>query len=418
MEVFKFGGASVKDADSILNLHGILRKYADMPLVVVVSAMGKTTNLLESVWKSKNEAEVEKLISTFRDFHLEAAENLLEKEHEFFNWFNDLTENLKRKVIHNSHNDEDYSRIVSFGELASTRLIQASLHEQGQDLIWLDARDLIKTEQHFVGALVDWDKTIKTVISSIEKSGFQYITQGFISSNHDGHTTTLGREGSDFSGSILASALKAEKYTIWKDVPGVLSADPRIERVTTCYQKLTYQEAAEMTFYGVKAIHPKTIKPLANHDIPLCVRSFMELDNPGTLITRESTKPHAPAIIYRFNQALMTFLVADFTFVNEDHISGILNYLNDHRISVNLMQTSAVSISFCMDENSELLEEMRKDFVGIFKMSYNSGLKLVTIKNYDSKALNGVTKGFEILMEQKTRNNYRAVFRGALNEPA
>jgi aspartate kinase len=421
MKVFKFGGASVSDAEGVRNLTGIVKKYGKGPLVVIVSAMGKTTNHLEKIYEhSTNGGDVSALINSFANYHRQIVSELLSGDHRINESIDDYVDLLNRNTAA-SYNDSKrkYDALVSVGELMATEIIAAYFNQDNLPCLWLDAREVIKTSDDYNEAKVIWDLTqikIHKKIGAVLKDRI-VVTQGFIGSTTNGTTTTLGREGSDFTAAIFSGCLDAESMTVWKDVPGILNADPKILPNTLKYNSLSYQEASEMTYYGVKAIHPKTIKPLANKHIPLFVRSFLNPEGEGTTIHAGSEEPHGPAVIFKFEQCLITFQVKDFTFVNEQHLSKLFHIIDELNIRINLMQNSAISISVCMDDMPGKVDKLIERMSESFQIIYHDDLQLITVKNYDLKTTEEISKGREILLEQRTKLNYQIVVKGNLNKP-
>ena len=412
MKVYKFGGASVKNAVAVRNMAEILQGNEKSRLIVVVSAMGKTTNQLENLFHSYIEQkEYAPLLSQIQNYHLDIAHSLSisgQALQEIMDDFNKLKDTLKSLP---PEYDVGYDRIIPFGELISTKIISGYLHQLSDSFRWVDVREVIKTDSNHRNAQVNWSKTATAVQSQLIPILIDYniITQGFIGSDDHGKTTTLGREGSDFTGSILASTLKAESLTVWKDVPGILNADPKKIKDAIKFDHISYEEAAEMTYYGAKVIHPKTIRPLANEKIPLYVRPFLSSHEPGTIIHDVHTPKPQPSIIFKENQTLVSFKIEDFTFVNEHHISEILHTFTKLRMSVNLMQNSAISFSVCMDTSEEKLNALIKELSSKYSIFYNTDLQIITVKNYSDKVIHQISEGQEVLLEQRTRHNFQIV---------
>ena len=410
IRVFKFGGASVKDAEAVRNALSIIQKYPLKGLVVVVSAMGKMTNLLEEILslvakKSDYSASLERL----QTFHKQIATDLFKNDsHPIVSKLNTIFESLDQElatVQGYDHYDCDYDRIVSFGEILSTTIVQAYWEFRGIPAEWMDARQLIKTDGRHREAKVDWSSTQKEVLDRITLLYDKVIvTQGFIGSSMDGRTTTLGREGSDFSGAILAHCLNAESLTIWKDVPGVLNGDPRKIRATHKYPSLSYVQAAETFYYGAKVVHPKTIRPLAQKNIPLYVRSFEELKNDGTLIQKNNGKPEHPAIIIKEKQCLIHFEITDFTFINEKTISVILHFFDRLNIKINLMQNSALSFSVCMDYHIPKVKALIDSLSHDYEIELETDLSMITIQYYTEEVIESMRSNYQIRLEQRTSN--------------
>jgi len=411
VQIFKFGGASVKDGEGIRNLEKVVEKFGDDQTVIVVSAMGKNTNKLEELVELAVKGEAfEAVLQELFSYHREIAEEIIGEVPTTYSVWEKSLSDCCIKV-----KGEDYlwsyDQIVSHGELMSTSLIAAYL-SQSRSCEWMDARDLIQTDQYFTEANVDWVVTEKNIQRRFEeKFNHIVITQGFIGSDAEGNSTTLGREGSDFSGSILAYCLGAENFTVWKDVEGILNADPRIMDQTEKYDRLSYREITEMTYYGAQVIHPKTLKPLAQKNIPLVVRSFEELETEGTLISSLNTKKTVPCFIFKSNQLLVTAAVKDHNFMNEQKLGMILQVLDLLNIKINLMQNSALTFSFCIDNKEfkarRIKELLNRDFI----LSFDSPLSLATIKNYTPDSFNKLPWNRSVLMEQKTAFNYQVLYR-------
>lgn len=415
--VFKFGGASVKDAVSIKNMRNILHNRLRNPTVVVVSAMGKTTNALEEILSLKLAGEdYSSKSTTLKNFHLEICRGLFSSDHRVFsvvdNYFSQLERFLHKKLTKENY-DEYYDQVVSFGELISSRIVQEYLCEADVFCVWQDAREVIVTNEDYRFAKVHWEKTAqlcqKILKPVLEK--YPVITQGFIGSEPGGKTTTLGREGSDFTAAILASSLKAAAVTIWKDVDGVLNADPKRFPNTVKFEELDYREAAELTYYGASVIHPKTIKPLANMGIPLFVKSFVHPEGSGTKIHQVEKQNTVPCIVVKDAQILVSFKVTDFTFINETHIHQVYTQLELLKLRVNLLQTSAISISIVIDKELFKLEKLIKILNKDFDIRYNEGLQLVTVKNHQPEIMGVLLDGKEVLLEQITRTTFQVVIK-------
>jgi aspartate kinase len=415
--VFKFGGASVKDAESVKNLAEILRNRLRNSTLLVISAMGKTTNALEKLLQLRlDNSDLSSNYTILKNFHLEICQSLFPSGHPVFsrveNLFVQLSHELEKPISPENY-DEAYDRIICFGELISSRIVAEYLCETGLIVVWQDARELIKTDSNFRFANVDWvntrQKTKKILEPVLEK--FPVMTQGFIGSNSAGKPTTLGREGSDFSAAILASCLDARSVTIWKDVPGVLNADPKLFPESVLFDELDYLQAAQMTFYGATVIHPKTIKPLANRKIPLFVRSFLKPDEPGTKIHDTGAPNLLPTIILKQNQVLVTFRVTDFTFLNESHIHVIYQQLDELKLQVNLLQTTAMGVSLVLDDQLFKLEKLILALKSRFTIRYNDGLELLTVLNPQLADLNSFSNDRELLLEQSSRHAFQIVRR-------
>ncbi|AHM59854.1 aspartate kinase [Flammeovirgaceae bacterium 311] len=417
MKVFKFGGASVKDAEGVKNVAGIIKTHIEEPLLVVVSAMGKTTDALEKLLElSLGHTSYTEKINELYEYHLQVVKGLFEDIHHEVHFFlaqrfQSLTRALQkaRRLPYN----QVYDEVVAHGELISSGILQAYLAKLEVSCRWIDARDYISTNNLHREAQVNWpltgSKVNRELIPVLEEAVI--ITQGFIGRSSDGHTTTLGREGSDFSAAIFASCLNAASVTIWKDVPGVLNADPRLIEDTVLYSELNYYDAAEMTYFGASVIHPKTIKPLANQQIPLLVRSFTQPDKPGTRIFEEGAYQPVPAIIFKKNQTLITFHIRDYSFITERNLSSIFFMLDMMHIKINVMQNSATSVSICVDGNTSKNDALINNLSSEYEIRYNTGLTLITIKNYNDTTIAEMSSEKELLLEQRTRHTYQIVVR-------
>ncbi|WP_373522433.1 aspartate kinase [Aquiflexum sp.] len=411
--VFKFGGASVKDATSIKNLHEIVFNRLRNNTIIVVSAMGKTTNALEEILNLKLEGKAYSSNSTkILDYHLRICEELFDTDSLIFptvrNYFSQLERILDGNLTHENY-DSFYDSVVSFGELVSSRIVQEYLCAKGLYCIWQDAREVIRTNSDFRFAKVDWKDTTKLCKNILESKLIQFpvITQGFIGADENGRTTTLGREGSDFTAAILAHGMRANAVIIWKDVDGVLNADPKRFPDSVKFDELDYKEAAELTYYGASVIHPKTIKPLANLSIPLYVKSFIHPDRSGTKIHHVHAINSVPCIVVKDEQILVSFKVTDFTFINESHIHSVYTELEKLKLRVNLLQTSAISISIVIEKESFKLEKLIQILRDQFEIRYNENLQLITVKNHNSSLMKELMQNKEVLLEQMTRTTFQ-----------
>lgn len=416
MIVFKFGGASVKDANGVKNLLNIVKLYSEN-LIVVVSALGKTTNALEEILHSSknNSAETKSLLKDLKEYHYTIINDLFGEN----STVTDIVESdfkrmesflFKQQTTNEAFN---YDQVVSFGEIFSTRIVSAYLNEHNVNNEWVDVRKVLITDNRFKEAKVDYSETKRQAENVFTFSNSSiYLTQGFIGSTLNGETTTLGREGSDFTAAVIANVLHAEKVVVWKDVDGILNADPQFFKETQKLNKLSYQEAVELAYFGAKVIHPKTLKPLHNKNIPLHVRSFINIENEGTIIhCYQEYEEDLPIFIVKQKQVLISLFPKDLSFIIEDEISKIFNYLSQHRIKVNLIQNSAISISFCIDNNNsnlmELITKLKKDF----KVLYNDKLELLTIRHYTSEAIDKVTRNRKIYIDQRSRHTAHFVLK-------
>ncbi|MDR1681266.1 MAG: aspartate kinase [Prevotellaceae bacterium] len=420
MNVFKFGGASVKDAGAIENTARIIARYAAAQTVVVVSAMGKTTNALEAVlhaWYTPGGNPVERL-APVRKFHFDIMQALFPAGHPVFtaveNRFQQVAQLLAQPP--SGRFDFDYDRLVSAGELLSTAIVGAWLNERQIETHPCDARRLIITDDHWREANIDWPATEKAIR---EKAGAVFglpagcavlLTQGFIGATPDGRATTLGREGSDYTAAIFSYALDAEKMTVWKDVPGVLNADPKRFADTVLLPHISYGEAIELTYYGATVIHPKTIKPLQNKRIPLHVRSFLQPESPGTLITADADgAPSLPSFIVKSNQRLISIAPKDFSFMAEQNLSDIFAAFAKAGVRINMMQNSAISFTACVADDAPKIGRLFDGLTRLFTIKYNAGLTLLTIRHWTPEAIEKMTAGKNILLEQRNRTTIQIV---------
>lgn len=417
IKVFKFGGASVKDADSVRNVLRVLELYKGEKIAVVISAMGKTTNALERLLHAYyyHTDILEEEFNSIRNYHFKIIGDLFpDKTHEIYgdidNVFTSLESWLENPPSDNY--DYEYDQIVSLGEIISTKIVSAYLNLSGMENLWIDARTIIRTDNTYCDARIDWDKTSELVKSAMKFHREKiYITQGFIGSTSENISTTLGREGSDFSAAILAWCLDAEKVAIWKDVPGVLNADPKYFDDTVKLDQLSYHDAIELAYYGASVIHPKTIKPLQNKKIPLWVKSFVEPKEKGTVIQSDRNGLTVPSFIFKMNQVLVTIAARDFSFIAEQNLSDIFHELSRLRIKINLMENTALSFSICTDWDERKIPELIKSLEDEFTVKYNRGLELVTIRHYDQQTIDRVTVNKDILLEEKTRYTVQMVMR-------
>ncbi len=416
MQVFKFGGASIKDAEAVRNMSEILKRFPDEKIIIVVSAMGKTTNALEEILHLKLEdLSIDTAIQDLFKYHASIIAKLFENdEAKTLQLLEQIFEDLKIKLseVNKSKYDESYDSIISYGEMISSSILLRFLKKEGFPISKFDAKDCIRTDESFRDALVDWEESktsIKRVIDQKFSENRFIITQGFLGGTQSGKTTTLGREGSDFSAAIFAYCTNAKAVTIWKDVPGILNGDPKKIKDAVLYQELSYQEAAEMTYYGASVIHPKTIKPLANAGIPLHVRSFSSPEKGGTIIHDCKIVHEIPCIIIKEKQSLLTFKLTDFTFITEALIGKIFEGLNKHHIKINMMQNTAISFSICVNDDLHRLDQLINELKDDFSILYNKGLELITIKNCNDNLIDRMRSDKEIYMEQRTRKNYQVV---------
>lgn len=408
MQVFKFGGASVKDAESVKNSAHIISKYKVDALLVVVSAMGKTTNLLEDVTKAyhQNTGEAFEILEKAKAFHYNILSGLFEQpNHPIFDEIANCFVEIEWILEEEPQDSFDYlfDQVVSTGEIVSSKILAAYLNHIGVKSQWLDARNYIMTDNTYTEAQVNWEKTEAIIQAEIPKILSEYIgvTQGFIGSTSENFTTTLGREGSDYSAAIFAACLNAEHVTIWKDVPGVLNADPKWFEKTELIPELSYTDAIELTYYGATVIHPKTIKPLQNKNIQLNVRSFLNPEVPGTKIKSTNVSLPVPSFIFKVNQILISISPRDFSFIVEDNLRDIFNLFHQFRIKINMMHNSAINFSVAVDDTGQNILEVLGELKKKFKVNIETGLELITIRYYNQETINRVLVNKEVISELK-----------------
>jgi aspartate kinase len=417
MKVFKFGGASVKNAEAVKNVGEILNSLGGEEVLVVVSAMGKITNALEELTISyynhdENKNENYKKVKSFHEEIIKGLQisNSSHTYDDIENLFIELECDLESEPDTNF--DKVYDQIVSYGEIFSSRIISAYLNDAGIKNRWMDAQNFIYTDNTYREGKVDWEITEKMIskkLSPIVKKQM-VVTQGFIGRNKDNFTVTLGREGSDYSAAIFAFGLNAENVTIWKDVAGVMNADPKKFPEAIKMDAISYPKAIEMAYYGATVIHPKTIQPLQNKNIPLFVKSFINPNSDGTIVGVQKEKEvHIPTIISKGNQLLISISTKDFSFIVEDNLSRIFNSFAQNKIKVNLMQNSAISFSICAENEFEKIKNWKKMMENDFTIKINEGVELITITNYTSDSVNQILNNRNLLIEQKTRNTVQLV---------
>ena len=418
--VFKFGGASIKNSEAVQNSIEILKLFPKQKILIVVSAMGKTTNQFERLfnffYKKDKDAFLSKL-NELREFHADIIDQLfinseqLEIRSKITGLFDQITLLYDQDTSENK--SKLYDSFVSFGELLSSLILQNSIHNSLNESAWADARQLIRTDANFQKANIDWDETIKNITSVCLpklRTHKIVVTQGFIAANNNGDTTTLGREGSDYSAGIFAHALDAKSVTIWKDVPGMLNADPKFFKDTIKLDKISFKEAIELSYYGASVIHPKTLKPLQNKGIPLYVKSFTEPLGSGTKIDIDTSNDRdIPSFIFKKNQVLFSITPKDFSFLIEANLSDVFLKLSEVKAEINIMQNSALSFSFLIDEDKEKLKDIIAILSPTYLVKYNSNVELVTVRHYDQKTNDFVCKGKTILLQQRTRTTARFV---------
>lgn len=416
MRIYKFGGASVKDAEGIKNLFSIMKQEGFDKTLLIVSAMGKTTNAFELVVKNyfENKNELQYSINQIFEFHNTVLlELFLEKNHEVFNDVKLIFDNLKEFLKRNKSPNYSfvYDQIVPCGEILSTKIISAFLNFSGVKSNWVDSRELIKTDSNYRDADIDWKLTQKNISENIDKKKLN-VTQGFIGSNQNNFNTTLGREGSDYSAAIYAYCLNAQSLTIWKDVPGVLNADPRVFKNPILLDYISYTEAIELAFYGASVIHPKTLQPLQKKEIPLFVKSFLNPKGKGTAISRGiKIKPEVPCFIVKRNLNLLKLSSLDFSFIVEENISEIFQVLHENKMKVDLIQNSAISFSVCVYDKFNRLKELLSILKATFKVECVENVNLFTIRHFDEKSSNEILKNNELILEQRTDDVLQLIVR-------
>lgn len=419
IKVFKFGGASVKDAEAVKNVASIIKRYPNDQIIAVISAMGKTTNALERLTKAyidKTE-NAETVLQEIKDFHFQICQALFTNpDHPIYNELENAFVELYWIIEEEPtlQYNYEYDQIVSMGEIISTKIVSTYLNDIGVHNQWMDARGLIQTDNTYREGKVDFELTeslVKTQLIPVLKKDRVVITQGFIGGTSENFTTTLGREGSDYTAAILAYCTDAQDVTIWKDVPGVLNADPKWFSNTKKIEELTYHDAIELTYYGATVIHPKTIKPLQNKNIPLYVKSFLKPEDSGTVVKDSDKRLNIPSYIFKVDQILISIQPKDFSFIAEDNLSDIFELFSRFGVKINVMQLSAINFSVCIDNDEKkwkpLLDELQKSY----KVLYNSGLELMTVRYYDQNTLNTLTENKAILLELRSRNTVQMVMR-------
>ncbi len=417
IEVYKFGGASVKDANGVKNLSTIVNQSKNKQLLIVISAMGRTTDALEKLTKAYFEGldTVPEIFASIRASHEAIADELFQdKDHPVFNDIANTFVEIEW-ILEDEPFDFDYiyDQIVSVGELLSTKIVSHYLNYAGIENQWVDARNYIQTDNTYREGKVDWNKTSHLIESQLlpllQKK--PVITQGFIGSTSENFTTTLGREGSDYSAAIFASCLKAGAVTIWKDVPGVLNADPKWFDQTELIPQLNYHDAIELAYYGATVIHPKTIKPLQNNSIPLHVRSFLNPQAEGTTISNTGKPLPIPSFIFKVDQVLISILPKDFSFIIEENLSHIFDILHKYKIKVNTMLNSALSFSISVDNDEEKITKLITALSVTYKVKYNKDMELVTIRYYNQQTIDRVTENKKVLLEVKSRHTCQMVLK-------
>lgn len=414
MKIFKFGGASVKDAAGVKNVYEVLQKVGYEDVLLVVSAMGKTTNALEIVIKNYFEKSpaLQSSVQEVKKYHNLIVMELFEEENNpVFTAVNSLFADLDFFLSQNKSPNYNfvYDQIVSYGELISTTIISHYMNYMDIKTKWLDVRELIKTDNNYRDAAVDWDLTQKNISKNVAKKILN-ITQGFLGSDENNFTTTLGREGSDYTAAIFAYCLNAKSVTIWKDVPGVMNADPRYFENATLLNQISYREAIELAFYGATVIHPKTLQPLQRKEIPLFVKSFLNPELPGTSVSKGADlEPHLPCFIVKKNQLLISLSSIDFSFIMEENISEIFALLHQYKMKVDLIQNSAISFSVCVDDKFGNFNTLKTLLSKKFAVAYNENVSLYTIRHFDEQSAKMVETDKIVLLKQISRETMQIV---------
>jgi aspartate kinase len=420
MKVFKFGGASVNSVERIKKLPGILQLYPDEKVLIVISAMGKTTNALEKVAEAFYDNQKEKALSLFhlvKENHLTTAKYLLVKtwlktENQLRDFFTELEWLLLDKP--QREYDYYYDQVVCIGELLSTAIVSAYLNETGIVNQWLDVRDIFRTDDNYRDANIDWvytGETVKKEIIPLFIKNNLVITQGFIGSTDENESTTLGREGSDYSAAVFANMLDSESLTIWKDVEGVMNADPKEFPDAQLISQLNYDEVIEMAYYGAQVIHPKTIKPIQNKSIPLFVKCFLDSSLPGTVIHTKGLKNLPAIIVLKQNQVLVHLHSKDFSFVGEKPTAELYHLFSEIKIKPNLVQNGAVTLEVCLDDKPEKIEKLALRASDIFEVRIEKGLTLLTIRHYREELLKKLTEGREVVLQQQSPQTVQVLMR-------
>jgi aspartate kinase len=414
MQVFKFGGASVKDAEGVQNVARVMQLMGAVDKVMVVSAMGKTTNALEHIIdlyfaKDKN---LSIAITELKAYHIAILDKLFDiKTHPAYTKLHFFMDELEGFLDRNKSPNYDYvyDQVVCYGELISTSLVSQYLKSVGMRNTWLDCRTLIDTDGTYRDAKVNWTSTQAKIKAHIDKDEL-FITQGFIGSDENNFTTTLGREGSDYTAAIFAYCLDAENVSIWKDVPGVLNGDPNVFKNTVLLNKISYEEAIELAFYGASVIHPKTLQPLQQKEIPLFVKSFYNPNDAGTAVQKANLiEPLVPCYIVKKDLVLLSLSALDFSFFVEENMSEIFALFHKYQIKVDLIQNSAISFSVCVDNKFKNIDKLIEFLKAKFKVTYNKGVSLYTIRHFDEEAIQRIQKDKDVLLKQTTRETIQFV---------
>ncbi|HET8804598.1 MAG TPA: aspartate kinase [Aequorivita sp.] len=417
MKIFKFGGASTKDAENIKNVVSVIKQTGEKDLVVVVSAMGKITNALEEVVNDyfSEEKNFKDSLSNVYDYHFNILNELFATSvHPIFSELDKIFKNLRRFLENNKSKNHAfvYDQVVSFGEIISSTIISAYFLENGIKNTWLDVRQCIKTDANYRDANIDWEKTQQRISENVSPNGIT-VTQGFLGAEHTNNfTTTLGREGSDYTAAIFAYCLNAESVTIWKDVPGVLNADPRYFTQTQLYNHISYREAIELAFYGASVIHPKTLQPLQRKEIPLFVKSFLNPTAPGTCVGKGvMLDPMVSSFILKKGQVLISLSSLDFSFMMEDNIGDVFKWLHEYKMKVELIQNSAISFSVCVDNKFNNLEPLLVKLREKFSVKWNENVTLYTIRHFNPAEVKALAENKNVLLKQESKETVQLVIK-------
>lgn len=414
MQVFKFGGASVKDAAGVQNVANVMKLMGTDQKVLVISAMGKTTNALEAIIELyfAKDKQLATHIKQLKQYHYSILDELFESStHPAYTKVNYFFDELEIFLDRNKSPNYDYvyDQVVSFGELISTSVVSQYLKSIGMKNTWLDARNLVDTDDTYRDAKVDWERTQAKVNAHVELDEL-CITQGFIGSDQNNFTTTLGREGSDYTAAIFAYCLNAENVTIWKDVPGVLNGDPNVFENPVLLNKISYEEAIELAFYGASVIHPKTLQPLQKKEIPLFVKSFTDPTKAGTAVQKANLiEPLVPCFIVKKDLVLLSLSALDFSFFVEENISEVFALLHKHQIKVDLIQNSAISFSVCVDNKFKNVDKVIEILKAKFKVTHTKNVALFTVRHFDEASINTIENDKQVLLKQLTQETIQLV---------
>lgn len=414
MQVFKFGGASTKDANGIKNVAHVLHTVGYQNTLIVVSAMGKTTNAIEVVIDSyfNRKSQLQSSLQDVKKYHNEVLLELFENEkHPVYEKVAKLFDELRNFFGHNKSPDYNfvYDQTIGFGELVASTIVSHHLNDIGLTNTWIDAREFIKTDNYYRRANVNWEETQQRISTNFDKKNLN-IAQGFIGSDANNFMTTLGREGSDYTAAIFAYCLNADSVTIWKDVPGVLNADPRYFENAQLLNQISYREAIELAFYGASVIHPKTLQPLQGKEIPLYVKSFINPEKPGTKVGKGmGIEPKIPCFIVKKNEVLISLSSLDFSYIVEENLSEIFRLLHLYKMKVDVIQNSAISFSVCVDNIYNNLDQLLQHLKANFKVTCHEGVSLYTIRHYNDEAIKALQQGKNVLLKQLTQETVQMV---------